>query len=274
MKRWLASRGAGRAKLLLSHNPSASPGLILAAPQIGRRCTARTRVLRLGRSLAFPSRLRFLHGTAANLKAIRPQPAGFSLLEVILATALLMGAAVVLSRLAGMGREQSQAARTLDALQGVCERTLGELLLGLRPLVPAEDQPLLPVESPMVQPAEPIVETPVGRFAVPNASSAPGLADGTGAAAVASAGASTEADPEYRCSIRMQPQPAFPGMWTLTVEVAEGDQQQPRRRRFSLTRWISGPAPAGAFADPYWQQSPDDQIPISDGPVPGGGLLP
>ena len=35
------------------------------------------------------------------------QPGGFSLLEVIIATAMLMGAAVVLSRLAGMGREQS-----------------------------------------------------------------------------------------------------------------------------------------------------------------------
>ncbi|MFN9238057.1 MAG: hypothetical protein ACK6D4_25815, partial [Planctomyces sp.] len=41
-------------------------------------------------------------------------PGGFSLLEVIIATAMLMGAAVVLSRLAGMGREQSQAAETLD----------------------------------------------------------------------------------------------------------------------------------------------------------------
>ncbi|MFM8474480.1 MAG: hypothetical protein ACKOEO_01635 [Planctomycetaceae bacterium] len=193
---------------------------------------------------------------------------------MILATAMLMGAAVVLSRLAGMGREQSQAARTLDALQGVCERTLSELLLGLRPLVPTEDQPLLPVESPMAQPAEPIVETPVGRFAVPNGSAGTGLADGTGAAAAASAVGSADANPTYRCSIRMQSQPAFPGMWTLTVEVAEGDQQQPRRKRFALTRWISGPAPSGAFADPYWQQSPDGQIPISDGPMSGGGLLP
>jgi len=181
---------------------------------------------------------------------------------VILATAMLMGAAVVLSRLAGMGREQSQAARTLDALQGVCERTLSELLLGLRPLVPAEDQPLLPVESLMAQPAEPIVETSVGRFAVPMGS--------TAATAVESA----DANPTYRCSIRMQPQPAFPGLWTLTVEIAEGDQQLPRRKRYALTRWISGPAPAGAFADPYWQQLPDGLMPISDGAVPGGGLQP
>jgi hypothetical protein len=187
---------------------------------------------------------------------------------------MLMGAAVVLSRLAGMGREQSQAARALDALQGVCEKTLSELLLGLRPLVPAEDQPLLPVESPIAQSPEPIVETPMGRFAVPNNSAGTGLTNSTGAAAATTAVGSAEANPDYRYSIRMQPQPAFPGMWILTVEVAEGDQQQPRRKRFTLTRWITGPAPAGAFADPYWQQSPDGQMPINDGTVPDGGLLP
>jgi hypothetical protein len=191
-----------------------------------------------------------------------------------MATAMLMGAAVVLSRLAGMGREQSQAARTLDALQGVCEKTLSELLLGLRPLVPAEDQPLLPVESPIAQSPEPIVETPLGRFAVPNNSAGTGLTNSSGAAGATTAVGSAEANPDYRYSIRMQPQSAFPGMWTLTVEVAEGDLQQPRRKRFALTRWISGPAPAGAFADPYWQQSPDGQMPINDGTVPDGGLLP
>ena len=94
---------------------------------------------------------------------------GFSLLEVILATAMLMGAAVVLSRLAGMGREQSQAAQTLDQAQRICERTLNELLLGARPLVLGEDQPLLPLDQ-LAQPVlEPVVETAAGRFAVPPA---------------------------------------------------------------------------------------------------------
>jgi hypothetical protein len=61
-------------------------------------------------------------------------------------------------------------------------------------------------------------------------------------------------------------------MWTLTVEVAQGDQQLPRRRRFALTRWISGPPPVGAFADPRWQQSFDGQLPESSGFSPEGGL--
>lgn len=212
--------------------------------------------------------------SAAVENAGRAQRAAFSLLEVMLATAMLMGAAVVLSRLAGMGREQAQAARTLDAVQGVCERTLSELLLGLRPLVPAEDQPLLPVEPRPGQPSEPIVETPLGRFAVPGAGALAGLTEGTASAPATAPDVSAEADPEWRYSIRMQPQPAFPGMWTLTVEVAEGDQQLPRRRRFALTRWIAGPAPAGAFEDPYWQQSLDEQLPSGDGAGFGGGLQP
>jgi hypothetical protein len=36
-------------------------------------------------------------------------------------------------------------------------------------------------------------------------------------------------------------------MWALTVEILQGDQTLPRPIRFSLTRWISGPPPEGAF---------------------------
>ncbi len=213
-----------------------------------------------------------MKGQPASAAAGSRRRRGFSLLEVILATAMLMGAAVVLSRLAGMGREQSQAARTQDALQGLCERTLNELLLGLRPLIPAEDQPLLPLEPPAGQSIEPIVETAAGRFAVPGARSQPAIPGTAGSVPVASPGLSAEPAAEWRFSIRTQTQPAFPGMWTLTVEVAQGDQQLPRRRRFALTRWISGPPPVGAFADPRWQQSFDGQLPGSGGFSPEGGL--
>ena len=187
-------------------------------------------------------------------RRISGNPCGFSLLEVIIATAMLMGAAVVLSRLAGMGREQSQAAETLDTLQRLCEQTLNELLLGSRPLVASEDQPLVPLDSTLAQPAEPVIQTTVGPFAVPVASAgstAPQAADGISAA---------DAVVSWRYSVRLQPQAAFPGMWTLSVEVAEGDQQQARRRRFVLTRWISGPAPAGAFENPFWQRSPEETL--------------
>lgn len=180
--------------------------------------------------------------------------AGFSLLEVIIATAMLMGAAVVLSRLAGMGRDQSQAAETLDSAQRICEQTLNELLLGARPLTAGEDQPLLPLDAAMMPPAEPTVDTPVGQFAVPNP--AQKLAAGQ------ISGSESAADPVsgWRFSVRLQPLAAFPGMWTLTVEVAEGDQSQVRRRRFALTRWISGPAPPGAFESPFWQRSPEETL--------------
>jgi len=181
-------------------------------------------------------------------------PGGFSLLEVIIATAMLMGAAVVLSRLAGMGREQSQAAETLDTAQRLCEQTLNELLLGARPLVAAEDQPLVPLDSVRLQPAEPVIETPAGSFAVP------GAAAGSGATDAVAVAATIDAAVPWRYSVRMQPQAAFPGMWILTVEVADGDQQLVRRRRLALTRWISGPAPAGAFENPFWQRAPEETL--------------
>lgn len=185
---------------------------------------------------------------------VRQHRGGFSLLEVIISTAMLMGAAVVLSRLAGMGREQSQAAETLNNAQSLCEQTLNELLLGARPLTAGEDQPLLPLDTAVMPPAEPIIDTPVGQFAVP----AP--AQSVAASPVTGGASAVEPTTEWRFSVRLQPLAAFPGMWTLTVEVAEGDQSQVRRRRFALTRWISGPAPPGAFESPYWQRSPEETL--------------
>ena len=79
----------------------------------------------IGRAEALP----FAAGT--NTHARRR---GFSLIEVMIATAILMGSAVVLARLAGMGREQSQKARLYSDAQELCEQTMNELLLGLRPM--------------------------------------------------------------------------------------------------------------------------------------------
>ena len=73
---------------------------------------------------------------------------GFSLIEVIIATAILMGSAVVLSRLAGMGRDQSQKARLHSDAQQVCEQTMNELLLGCV-LELVESMPLIPLPQPV-----------------------------------------------------------------------------------------------------------------------------
>ena len=61
---------------------------------------------------------------------------GFSLMEVLLSTAILMGSVVVLGELAGIGRRQAQRGRELSEAQQRCETLMNEVLLGLTPLNP------------------------------------------------------------------------------------------------------------------------------------------
>jgi Tfp pilus assembly protein PilV len=70
----------------------------------------------------------------------RPCRSGFSLLEVLLATSILVGCLVVLSELAAIGRRLAQNAQTLTAAQTICESTVNEILAGVRPPDPIEDQ--------------------------------------------------------------------------------------------------------------------------------------
>ncbi|MDA1230008.1 MAG: prepilin-type N-terminal cleavage/methylation domain-containing protein [Planctomycetota bacterium] len=159
---------------------------------------------------------------------------GFSLIEVMIATAILMGSAVVLARLAGMGREQSQKARLYSDAQELCEQTMNELLLGLRPMELMEAMPLIPLPRPVeaasdeMSPQDPFADS--GEIGQPLS-----LVD--------------ETDPEWRHSIRTERILNKPGMWALTVELTQGDQTLERPIRFSLTRWIAGPPPEGAFEE-------------------------
>ncbi|MEZ6129602.1 MAG: hypothetical protein R3C59_13045 [Planctomycetaceae bacterium] len=70
---------------------------------------------------------------------------GFSLIEIILATAILMGSVIVLARLAGMGRSMAQKASLLSHAQRICERTINEIVLGERPLQAVDRAVLEPV---------------------------------------------------------------------------------------------------------------------------------
>ena len=172
-------------------------------------------------------------GTPIRLKHRRGQTskrAGFSLIEVIIATAILMGSAVVLSRLAGMGREQSQKARLHADAQELCQQTMNELLLQMRPPELVELMPLIPLPRPIEETPNELDESGIFSEAqVPQES----IRD--------------ETNPEWRYSVRMEPLPSLPGMWSLTVVVVQGDETLERPIQFSLTRWISGPPPAGAF---------------------------
>ena len=65
---------------------------------------------------------------------------GFSLLEVLLATGILVGCLAVLSELAAIGRQHVEDAQKLTAAQGICQTKVNEILAGLAAADPVEDQ--------------------------------------------------------------------------------------------------------------------------------------
>jgi len=65
---------------------------------------------------------------------------GFSLLEVLLATGILLGCLVVLSELAAIGRGHADDAQKLTAAQAICQTKVNEILAGLASPDPVEDQ--------------------------------------------------------------------------------------------------------------------------------------
>jgi len=64
------------------------------------------------------------------------------LLEVILATGILLGASIVLAELAGIGSRQATAARDLAQAQLLCQTRLNEIVAGIEPLASVQDTPL------------------------------------------------------------------------------------------------------------------------------------
>ena len=67
---------------------------------------------------------------------------GFSLMEVLLATAILLGSVIVLGELAGIGRQNANSAEELATAQRLCQNKLNEILAGLTSLEPVEAETL------------------------------------------------------------------------------------------------------------------------------------
>lgn len=67
---------------------------------------------------------------------------GFSLMEVLLATAILLGSVIVLGELASMGRQHANSAEELATAQRLCQNKLNEILVGLTSPEPVEAEPL------------------------------------------------------------------------------------------------------------------------------------
>jgi type II secretory pathway pseudopilin PulG len=172
---------------------------------------------------------------------------GFSLIEVLIATAILMGSAVVLTRLAGMGRDQLNKARLHAQAQQMCENTLNEILLGLRPMQNVSVSPLLPVSSiDFSSTGSSLLTTDFSNE--PNVAETDITLPETD---VNMTNPQQESDWQYRVTI--VPVPAFSGLTSLSVHVWQADEQSeqretdsgatsPKRVRFSLTRWIRNPS--------------------------------
>lgn len=76
----------------------------------------------------------------------RSRRRGFSLLEVLLATAILVGSSVVLMELASIGMRHAASARDLSQAQRLCQSKLNEIIVGVAPTetvrpMPCEEDP-------------------------------------------------------------------------------------------------------------------------------------
>jgi Tfp pilus assembly protein PilV len=67
---------------------------------------------------------------------------GFSLLEVLMATSILLGSVIVLNQLAGIGRKNALAAQDLSTAQMLCQTRLNEILAGTAPAAAVDEEPV------------------------------------------------------------------------------------------------------------------------------------
>ena len=155
---------------------------------------------------------------------------GFSLIEVILATAILLGSVVVLSELAGIGRRQANRAERHTEAQQLCELTLHEMLLGLRPLEAVERAPLMPITIEGAERRQYDLFGEIDSLAAP----------------IDAAGLDADAESAWSYSVRWDAIEEWPGLAALTVDVELSDNERDRPTRFSLTRWIDSPDGQGA----------------------------
>ena len=147
---------------------------------------------------------------------------GFSLLEVILSTAILMGSAIVLGRLAWMGRTQSNRAFNTTQAQQLCEQTLNEIMLSLRSAELVLREPLLPVGTSVTDSQDTLDSVAFEKeFESP-----------------AATGLDQNGESVWLHSVRLEPHNAFDGVSVLTVAVVQSPESVSKPVAASLTRWV------------------------------------
>ncbi len=163
------------------------------------------------------------------------QRRGFSLIEVIMATAILMGSVVMLSQLSGIGRSHADNTRHHAQAQRICENTLNEVIMGLRPMVAAESAPLLPLVEVMQQEVTEFDDAEQAQVILPGRPQDRLITSSN--------------TPLWLHSVRIKPHEQMPGIVRLTVDVMAARQTGTHRIHFSLTRWIRQDTPTDSFMD-------------------------
>ncbi len=192
---------------------------------------------------------------------------GFSLLEVMLATTVLLGSVMVLSQIAFVGMAHMDAAEQYAAAQLVCQSRMNEMLAGALPIEEVSGQA--------------IPELPGWGLTVKvQSASQPGLLALEVTAAEQSAGEiaqiatepSTESATDMASAMATEP---VAEATTLSSSQATGTGKQ-----FTLVRWIADPESSEASSPvptPQNSGSPDVPVqpsPLDDSPLPGDSLLP
>ena len=162
---------------------------------------------------------------------------GFSLIEIILATAVLLGSVMVLSELAAIGRRQAQRARDLTHAQQLCTQQLNAMLAGLQPPKPVSHRPIADSQQLPSQQTT-LGNSPDDRRPIDavNSSDANRTPEATGPVGARRA----VADAEWVYSVSLQPLHNRPGMSAVSVTVSQAQARVNGRRpvTFRLTRWI------------------------------------
>lgn len=179
---------------------------------------------------------------------------GFSLLEVILSTAILMGSAIVLGRLAWMGRTQSNRAHSTGQAQQLCEQTLNEIMLGLRPADLVLQEPLLPVGDVATDPRDSHDAFDPAPFE--NEFEASDVTE------LAATGLDQNGEPLWLHSVQLEPHNTFDGISVLTVAVTQSPESVSKPARASLIRWVkhSVSSDSDAESDAQFGLSPFEQL--------------
>lgn len=96
-----------------------------------------------------------IHGKSAVSHAGRAKQAGFSLLEVILALAILAGAVAVVGEASRLALRNAAMARDLARAQFLCETKLAEILTGIAEPDPVASAPFDATSTTSLDPNEP-----------------------------------------------------------------------------------------------------------------------